>query len=219
MTIKIFCDFDGTITDSDNIVAIMKQFGPSETESIKNKVLQQEISIREGVTEMFALLPSTLKEDMITSVKQKALIRPGFSEFIKFIQKQRVEFYVVSGGMDFFVYPLLDSLIDRSSIYCNEADFTGTSIQVNWIHSCDNICKNECGLCKPSIIRKLTKSEDYKIVIGDSITDLQAAKLADKVFARDFLAAKCEELDITYTPFTTFSDIQIELESILGVNI
>ncbi|MEC1069527.1 2-hydroxy-3-keto-5-methylthiopentenyl-1-phosphate phosphatase, partial [Priestia megaterium] len=28
-SLKIFCDFDGTITNSDNIISIMKQFAPS----------------------------------------------------------------------------------------------------------------------------------------------------------------------------------------------
>jgi 2-hydroxy-3-keto-5-methylthiopentenyl-1-phosphate phosphatase len=217
MTIKIFCDFDGTITDSDNIVAIMKHFGPPETEDIKSKILSQEISIREGVSRMFSLLPTSLKEEIVSFVKETAHIRPGFAEFIDFAKNQPVKFYVVSGGMDFFVYPLLDELVNRQFIYCNETDFSGERIQVNWIHDCDDECGNECGLCKPSIIRKLAQPGDYTIVIGDSITDLQAAKLAEKVFARDFLITKCEELGIPYTPFTTFFDIKTELEHILGV--
>ncbi len=54
-------------------------------------------------------------------------------------------------------------------------------------------------------------------MIGDSITDLQAAKQADKVFARDFLITKCEENYIAYTPFETFHDIQNELKHLLEV--
>lgn len=166
---------------------------------------------------MFSLLPTSLKEEIVSFVKETAHIRPGFAEFIDFAKNQPVKFYVVSGGMDFFVYPLLDELVNRQFIYCNETDFSGERIQVNWIHDCDDECGNECGLCKPSIIRKLAQPGDYTIVIGDSITDLQAAKLAEKVFARDFLITKCEELGIPYTLFTTFFDIKTELEHILGV--
>ena len=46
-----------------------------------------------------------------------------------------------------------------------------------------------------------------KIIIGDSITDLEAAKMADLVIARDFLIEKCEELGIPYVPFETFTDV------------
>ncbi|MCP8970815.1 2-hydroxy-3-keto-5-methylthiopentenyl-1-phosphate phosphatase [Ectobacillus ponti] len=215
--IQIFCDFDGTITKSDNIIAIMKQFGPPETNVIKDQVLAQEISIREGVSRMFALLPSSLKEDIVNFVKETGIIRPGFPEFVQFTKEQCLDFYVISGGMDFFVHPMLDGLVERDHVYCNATDFSGTHIHVDWIHPCDGHCGNACGLCKPSLIRKLGKPGAMKILIGDSITDLQAAKLADKVFARDFLITKCEELGIPYTPFETFADVQQELAKLLEV--
>lgn len=217
MTIQIFCDFDGTITESDNIVAIMKEFGPPETEEIKNKVLSQEISIREGVSRMFGLLPSSLKEEIVRFLTNKAAIRPGFKEFVQFTKQQDIEFYIVSGGMDFFVYPLLDGLVAEDNVYCNATDFSDFYIHVDWIHPCDEHCENACGLCKPSLLRKLGRKDCLKIVIGDSITDLQASKAADKVFARDFLMTKCEELGIPYTPFTTFFDVQDELKKLLEV--
>ncbi|MGB2992381.1 MAG: 2-hydroxy-3-keto-5-methylthiopentenyl-1-phosphate phosphatase, partial [Paenisporosarcina sp.] len=40
----IFCDFDGTITIKDNIMAIMKKFAPPEWEPIKDQILGQQIS-------------------------------------------------------------------------------------------------------------------------------------------------------------------------------
>jgi 2-hydroxy-3-keto-5-methylthiopentenyl-1-phosphate phosphatase len=168
---------------------------------------------------MFALLPSSIKQDIVRFITNKAAIRPGFAEFVQFTKEQNIEFYIVSGGMDFFVYPLLGGVVEEQKVYCNATDFSDTHIQVNWIHSCDEHCETKCGLCKPSLIRKLGRENSLKIVIGDSITDVQAAKLADKVFARDFLITKCEELGIAYTPFTTFYDIQAELKQLLEVKI
>lgn len=54
----IFCDFDGTITNTDNIISIMKKFAPPEWEALKDGVLQQKISISSGVGDMFSLLDS-----------------------------------------------------------------------------------------------------------------------------------------------------------------
>ena len=34
----IYCDFDGTITESDNIVALMEKFGPNDAEAIKESM-------------------------------------------------------------------------------------------------------------------------------------------------------------------------------------
>lgn len=204
----IFCDFDGTITNSDNIMAIMKEFAPREWVGIKDKILSQDLTIQEGVTQLFSLLSSSQKETITQFVLHQAEIRDGFQDFIDYTKENKIPFYIVSGGIDFFVKPLLEPYItEEDKIYCNVADFTGEKIRILWPHSCDGLCTNGCGCCKPSIIRKLSDEKTYKIVIGDSITDLQAAKLADKVIARDFLIEKCEELDIPYEPFQTFHDV------------
>ncbi len=210
MTVRnpmIFCDFDGTITNSDNIIAIMKKFAPEEWDDIKNKVLSQEVSIKDGVGKMFALLPSKQKKDITEYIIDHAEIREGFKEFVAFTKKEEIPLYIVSGGIDFFVEPLLKGLVEDEHIYCNGSDFSGEKINILWPHTCDSECENDCGCCKPSIIRKLAEPGTYKIVIGDSITDLEAAKLADQVIARDFLIEKCEEHAIAFSPFETFYDV------------
>jgi 2-hydroxy-3-keto-5-methylthiopentenyl-1-phosphate phosphatase len=203
----IFCDFDGTITNSDNIISLMREFAPPEWEVIKNKILAQEISIEEGVGSMFSLLPSQWKEKLTDYITEKAVIREGFKEFVQFTKEQGIPLYIVSGGIDFFVKPLLKGLINEGQLYCNASDFNDEFIKIVWPYSCDDLCSNKCGCCKPSLIRKLVEKDDYKIVIGDSITDLQAAKLADEVIARDFLLTKCRELQLNHHSFSTFFDV------------
>lgn len=203
----IFCDFDGTITNSDNIIAVMKKYAPPEWEAIKDDILGQKVSIQDGVGKLFSLLPSTSKDMIIQYLMKNAVIREGFKEFVAFTKENDITLYIVSGGIDFFVYPLLECLVEPEQIYCNGSDFSGETINILWPQACDDDCQNGCGCCKPSLIRKLAGPDDYKIVIGDSITDLQAAKLADEVIARDFLLEKCQELDLPHTPFTTFYDV------------
>ncbi|GAE36759.1 2-hydroxy-3-keto-5-methylthiopentenyl-1-phosphate phosphatase [Halalkalibacter akibai] len=202
--LMIFCDFDGTITENDNIVAIMKRFAPPEWESIKEDVLAQRMSIRNGVGQFFRLLPSSLKKEMTEFILHDARIREGFEDFVEYTKSQDIELIVVSGGMDFFVHPLLQKY--DLPIYCNEAKFDEETIRVEWPHGCDSHCENECGCCKPSILRSIG-GQRRKIVIGDSITDLQAAKQADFVIARDFLLQKCQELNLPHASFTTFYDV------------
>lgn len=203
----IFCDFDGTITNSDNIIAIMKEFAPVEWDSIKNQVLSQEISIKNGVGRMFELLPSNKKEEITDYIVKHAEIRDGFKEFVTYTKEEEIPLYIVSGGIDFFVEPLLQGLVSKEKIYCNGSDFSGERIAIQWPHPCDGECINDCGCCKPSIIRKIAEEDTYKIVIGDSITDLEAAKMADQVIARDFLVEKCNEHSIPFSTFDTFFDV------------
>ncbi len=202
----LICDFDGTVTKNDNIVAIMKKFAPPEWEVLKDGVLSQGISVKEGVGKMFALLPSSQKKEITQFILQDAEIREGFADFVKYADQAGIPLYIVSGGMDFFVKPILNGLVPDNRIYCNEADFSEAMIHIRWPHACDDHCTNECGCCKPSIVRKVAKEKDL-IVIGDSITDLEAAKQADLVIARDFLLKKSEELGLPYKSFQTFYDV------------
>lgn len=211
MAIKIFCDFDGTITEGDNIVTLIKQFASPSAKVLTTDVLSGKISIREGVEKMFSTIPSNTKDDMTNFVLNNTTIRDGFKEFIEFVNESKLELKVVSGGLDFFVHPILSEYLPSSSVLCNRTDFTGENVKIYWDHSCDLHCSNDCGMCKSSVMRKYSESTDLIVVIGDSITDLQIAKEANLIFARDFLKEKCKELNLPYIPFSNFYDIQAAL--------
>jgi 2-hydroxy-3-keto-5-methylthiopentenyl-1-phosphate phosphatase len=213
----IFCDFDGTVTEKDNIIAIMHEYGPEGWDEIKEAVLDRTISIREGVGKMFSLLPVHLREEIIEFAVKNARIRPGFQAFLDYASEEGIPVYIVSGGIDFFIEPIIQQFGPIAGIYCNSSDFSGKTINIEWPNSCDDQCSNDCGCCKPSIMRKLEQSETFKIVIGDSVTDLEAAKQADLVLARDYLKDKCEEWQIRHISFETFYDCIEALKTEIGV--
>jgi 2-hydroxy-3-keto-5-methylthiopentenyl-1-phosphate phosphatase len=204
----LFCDFDGTITLSDNIVAVMKHFNPPGWESIVSDIISESKSIQQGVGEMFALLPSSMKEEVTSYILNTAGIRAGFLELLEWCKTYDVPFYVTSGGIDFFVKPLLAPFgIPEDHIYCNGSDFSGDCIEITWPHACDDNCDNGCGMCKTTVIRRFPKDTYYRILIGDSVTDFAGAKLVDLVFSRSHLTDKCQELGLPHISFETFHDI------------
>lgn len=210
--IQIFCDFDGTITRSDNIIDIMKRFAPPEWEQIVYQILDHEITIQTGVGQMFQLLPSSKRQEITQFVLDNATLREGFAEFIEFVNQQDIPFYVISGGIDLFVQQILKPFPIKEPVYCNRVDVSEDRIRVLWPHSCDDQCEQGCGCCKPSVMRRLAKEDSCKLVIGDSITDVEAAKQADHVYACKLLLEKCKELGLPYTPFETFGDIQADIK-------
>lgn len=213
----IYCDFDGTVTESDNIIAIMKRFAPPGWETIKDQILSQQISISEGVGKLFSLLPSDWKNEITAFTIENAKIRPGFKEFVEFARSEKIPFYIISGGIDFFLHPILEEFGPFDGVYCNGSNFSGETIEILWPHECDKLCSNQCGCCKPSIIRQLNLEKDpFKIVIGDSVTDLEAAKQADFVLARDLLQEKCVEWGVNHRGFNTFFDCIEEIKKELG---
>ncbi|WP_163879274.1 2-hydroxy-3-keto-5-methylthiopentenyl-1-phosphate phosphatase [Paenibacillus favisporus] len=204
----IFCDFDGTITLSDNIVAIMKHFNPAGYKPIMEDTVSQKISLREGVGAMFALLPSSMKDEIVSYVLSRAGIREGFREFLDYAKEENIDFYVTSGGMDFFIDPLLEPFgIPSDHIFCNSADFSGERIEILWPHPCQDPCHNGCGMCKTTVMRRFPEDEYERILIGDSLTDFEGAKIADLVYSRSILTDKCAELGVKHVPFETFFDI------------
>ncbi|TCS74778.1 2-hydroxy-3-keto-5-methylthiopentenyl-1-phosphate phosphatase [Effusibacillus lacus] len=210
-SIVIFCDFDGTITERDMIISLMERFGPDGWEAIKDDILSQRISVQEGVGKLFSLIPSVRREELVQYAKDTVKIRNGFAEFVAYCKANGIPFLVTSGGIDFFVEPILTPYTQVERIYCNGSDFSGETIQVLWPHDCDDQCDGGCGLCKPSILRDYPADQYTRVVIGDSITDLKAARLADIVIARSLLLEKCRAEGLTHEPFQDFYDV---LESI-----
>ncbi|SFK89755.1 2-hydroxy-3-keto-5-methylthiopentenyl-1-phosphatephosphatase [Paenibacillus sp. 1_12] len=209
----IFCDFDGTITVNDNIVAIMKHFKPEGWESLVDQVISKKMTIREGVGRMFALLPTSRKQEVVDYAINNVTIREGFAELLAYCQEQQIEFFVTSGGIDFFVYPVLAAFpIPTDHIYCNASDFSGSHIQIVWPHACDENCHNDCGMCKTTIIRRYSTKDYERILIGDSVTDFEGAKLVETVFARSHLIDLCSELGLNYVPFEDFHEVIQQLK-------
>lgn len=210
----IFCDFDGTITVSDNILAIMKHFQPPGWEDIVQQLIDKKLSIREAVGSMFRLLPTSRKQEVVDYAIHNARIRSGFGEFVSYCQANHITLLVTSGGIDFFIYPLLAPFpIPKESIYCNASSFEGEAIEILWPHPCDEQCHTDCGMCKTTIIRSYDSDKYHRILIGDSITDFEGAKLVDTIFARSHLITLCEELGLPYEPFEDFHEIMRALEA------
>jgi 2-hydroxy-3-keto-5-methylthiopentenyl-1-phosphate phosphatase len=205
----IFCDFDGTITDNDNIIAIMEHFNPEGWTGLVEQLTNKEISLQNCVGSMFGLLPSSRHQEIADYAIQNAKIRKGFPELLQFAEKHGIPFLVTSGGIDFFLKPILKPYLNQiKHVYCNESDFNGAQIEILWPHSCDEHCANQgCGMCKTSIIRSYPGENYFRILIGDSISDFEGAKIADLVFSRSHLTDLCEELKLPHFAFTDFFSV------------
>ena len=209
----VFSDFDGTITKRDVIVMVMEKFAPPEWVEIKDKILyERTIPLKEGVEKLFNLIDSSKKNEIIDFVKDKAELRNGFSEFLDFCSGNKIEFNVVSGGLDFHIEPVLERFKSKLKIFCNNADFNSEKIKVDYKYlpkDC-SLC-GDCGCCKVEIIEQYPKEKHIRIVIGDSLTDLTASKVADIVFARGDLIKYLEQDNISFIPYSDFYEVKEQL--------
>jgi 2-hydroxy-3-keto-5-methylthiopentenyl-1-phosphate phosphatase len=213
----IFCDFDGTITLNDNILALMKHFNPPGWEPLLAELLAGRQSLKTTVSAFFSLYPSSMRQEIQQYVLKHAGIREGFAELLAYCSNKDIPFYVTSGGIDFFIYPILAPYdINNDHIYCNESNFAGTHIEIVWPHTCDEHCNKDCGMCKTRIIRGFPEEQYYRILIGDSLTDFEGSKIVDLVFARSHLLERCVETDLPHEPYETFFEVIEHMETLMN---
>ncbi|MBX5436206.1 MAG: MtnX-like HAD-IB family phosphatase [Alicyclobacillaceae bacterium] len=189
------------------IARIMMEFAPDQAAPLIREVMERRMTVREGVERMFGLIPSSRFPEVVSFAQSHTRVREGFAEFVALCERQGWLLAVVSGGFDFFVEPALAPFAGRVEVFCNRIDATGPVLRVVWAHPCDELCQGGCGLCKPAVVRRHRDQVGRVAVIGDGVTDIPVAQLADWVFARDKLLDECRRTGLPHSPFDTFHDI------------
>ena len=134
-------------------------------------------------------------------------IRPGFTEFIDFLDYAGVPLVVISGGLTGMVKAVLkkQQLIDRiAGIYAGQVDTTGEFLRV--------YSKMESELEFVAKVKAMAMyPAEEKIAIGDSVTDINMSLAADLVFARDPLKGYLDIENKDYIQWQDFFDIKDRL--------
>jgi 2-hydroxy-3-keto-5-methylthiopentenyl-1-phosphate phosphatase len=128
------------------------------------------------------------------------------------LNRQQIPFVVVSGGFRCLVEAILrrEHLLERcANVYAIDIDSNDAQLKVqsDWQSNSELVAKVD-------IIRKECRHGEKIIVIGDSITDLNASRCADLVFARDGLCNYLREEQIPFYEWNDFDDIRAQLERI-----
>jgi 2-hydroxy-3-keto-5-methylthiopentenyl-1-phosphate phosphatase len=208
----VFCDFDGTITSCETFVGVLKQFSPILANELIPKILSKEITLRQGVRQIVESIPSSVYPDELLNFVQDKPIRPGLSSFIDYLDSRQIPFIVISGGLRCLVEAVLkrENLYERcAKIYAIDIDKTNEQLKVlsQWESG------NEL-VAKVDVIKQECQNKEKVIMIGDSITDLNASKFADLVFARDGLCNYLKEENIEFIEWKDFEDIKTKLQLI-----
>ncbi|CAF1423266.1 unnamed protein product [Didymodactylos carnosus] len=205
----VFCDFDGTITSVETFLGVLKTFSPELCSVLVPKIFAKEVTLRDGVRQILHSIPSNQFEQILTYISDKP-IRSGLSSLLDFLDEKQVPFIVVSGGLRSIVETILrrEQLLDRcASIYALDVDLSGEYLKVE--------SKFENG---NELVAKVDVMNDYckdgfneKIIIGDSLTDLNISMKADLVFARDSLCQYLKDENKSFFEWTDFNDIKMQL--------
>ena len=208
----VFCDFDGTITSVETFVGVLKQFSPTLANELIPKILAKEVTLRQGVRQIVEAIPVSVYPDELLKFVQDKPIRPGLSSLIDYLDSRQIPFVVVSGGLRCLVEAVLkrENLDTRcAKIYAIDVDKTDEQLKVisQWEGGNELVAKVE-------VIKQEAQKKEKVIMIGDSITDVNASKYADIVFARDSLCDYLKEENVKFIEWTDFEDVKRKLQSI-----
>lgn len=206
----VFCDFDGTITAEETFVAMLRHFTPEQADRILPQLYRKEMTLKKGVRSLLEPLPSSTYFDIIEFTRPKA-IRPGFAEFLDFLDGHGIPFVVISGGLKGMVEAVLEPFLPRiKAIHAIDVDTTGPCLKLNSVHEGETEM-----VAKADILATYQRRYgfDESIAIGDGVTDWNLALAASVVFARSPLTLHMEEHGKPYIPWDTFTDVQHHLEN------
>ena len=202
--LKIFSDFDGTISLVDTGDLIVDYcIGKQTRRDIDDQIVAGTLSFREGFTAQFAGVNLTWAEACDRLQFENGL-DPTFKPFVVWTETVNIPLVVLSSGFKQFI-----------EAYFKPAGLAHLEIRANQIHVQDRTWQIHFRDATPFGHDKTTslyeaKAQGYHtIFIGDGISDIPAAQVADTLFAMkgERLAAHCEQVGISYYTFEDFSQI------------
>ena len=201
----VFCDFDGTVTSVDTFDAVAARAAPELWSDLKGQLFNFEITLLQGMQALAdALTPHDLQA-MVDHMGEYAP-RPCFLPFLAELERAGVPFVLVSGGLVPLVEEVLgahrhrlDQLIAAEVLPHPDG---GLRFESPFANGQELVAKAE-------VVKRYGRGRS--VVIGDSITDLGMAEVADLVFAREPLSGWLEQRGIAFHPWDSFADVEAVL--------
>ncbi len=204
----IQCDFDGTIISNNLSVLIREHFAPDAWRAIEMDYLEGRITVEESNRRQFALIKEP-KERLQEFVRCNIDVRQGFSEFTADCEAKGNHLVIVSSGLDFYIEVVLSELgMSDIELYCGKTEFSEKGIMVNFADKKGNTIEHGFKISYLNWLKQRDKTINY---IGDGLSDLEAARNADYVFATGHLATLLKEEHVSWSYFTDFNDIRNKL--------
>lgn len=207
--IRVFSDFDGTISAKDVGASLFKHFSSRRNRGTVQLWVEQKIGSRECLWRECAYINASKQE--LLEVLDRVEMQKGFPEFARFLAKQSIPLHIVSDGLDFYIreFFVRAGLLDLD-IHANGAHFVNGSLYPSFPYFARGC--GFCGCCKGERINSLRHDGELTIFIGDGFSDRCAIGAADVIFARGDLAVLCQEKSADYLPFADFADVINHIE-------
>jgi 2,3-diketo-5-methylthio-1-phosphopentane phosphatase len=221
MALKIFVDFDGTITKADVGNQFFLTFGGPRCQAIIDDYHAGAIGAQECFRREAAEIGS-MEPGALEGFLARQELTPGFARFLEYCRGAGIDVTVVSDGLDLYIRGIFALHgIDSVRAFSNRAILTGRedgrqSLALEFPHACAEC--DRCACCKRNILLTEAGDEDVIAYVGEGFSDRCAVEYADIVFAKDDLQRYCQEKNISHYLYSDFHDVVDRLEGLLRRN-
>lgn len=216
LSLKVLLDFDGTLVEPNVAIVLVGAFVPDGeriAREIDLKLHDGELTLREAWAREVELLPLHRMEEMAAYVVEKVPLRQGAKRLLGLLREHRVPYAVVSGGLDFYIRPVLAREGIEAPVYADSLEQREPHGPHRLVHPYGHATCRLCGICKAQVVRASRTGGERVVFVGDGSTDRYAAEVADVVFARHRLQKYCATRGIPHVPFEDFHSVGDRLEA------
>jgi 2-hydroxy-3-keto-5-methylthiopentenyl-1-phosphate phosphatase len=201
----VFLDFDGTISEADTGVVLLERFGAPGWREVDDAYIRGEVGSRVTLLDEWDLLPDD--EELLRAAAREVPLDPGAAPLVAALRAAGAEVTIVSDGFGIRVDEVAADL--GVPVLTNRIDWSTGRLE--FPHE-DRCCAcSSCGTCKQAPIKDARHRGLTTVLVGDGTSDRKAALLADRVYAKDALAAWCAANEVAHTPFATLADVHHDL--------
>jgi 2-hydroxy-3-keto-5-methylthiopentenyl-1-phosphate phosphatase len=206
MKTVVQCDFDGTVTVGEVSRLLLEEFAEGDWISVGKEYTGGKISVQTCNIIQFAMVKideKTMKDFLLNSGRVE--IRPGFPELVEYSRKRGFDFVFVSNGLQFYIETILENLnIGGVEVYAAQSEFSPKGMKLTYPGP-DGTHVEGFKEKYAEILRN--RGYDKIYYVGNGVSDIYPARLADHVFAIDGLLEQCRKEKMEYFPFNDLFDV------------
>lgn len=208
MSRVLISDFDGTISKKDFFWYVIDELLKPDDMQPWEDYQANKITHIEALTRIFNKI--RLSESAFYEFVLSLPIEECFVETAKYCKDKGIGYYIISAGADFYIKLILKhlqvdnmvTLISNPSFYKPESGLVINKPDPNNQYYSENY-----GVNKKMAVESIKKNYNFSVFAGDGGPDFEAAKQADKVFARDRLLDLCRTNGIHASRFMSYCEI------------
>lgn len=209
---RIYCDFDGTITRKDTTDLVLGALASPTWERLEDAWVRGRISAADCMRRQIGLIRGSDQD--LDAILDTVEIDPAFPRFVSWCETHGLPLMIVSDGVDRFIDRILRHHdLGHLPVVANRLEGRPERRRLRQPGMKPG-CAAGSGVCKCAVA---TQGASGAIVfIGDGRSDFCISSRADVLFAKDSLAAYATSRGKAFYPFETFDDVICSLAQLIA---